>query len=777
MLRASAPPEAEYALFDSSEIELRSSEPGRVREHGYQTTVALARERLEALGATPQRARDAASALQPGLAAAYARGSAVRRIARYLTAVELLASETYDASVHAYRGVYLDLATLATDLGRAHASTELRALHLALVLESAHEDAKVVLTTDAWTKTRRPGERTYRRPPLAAVAGLRDALSAHADTAPEPRIEDALPRQDVLALLRTRADAATDEDERALYVSLQTAITAREQPEKGPLADPALWAIEQRLDAGQVASVVESIEALEREIGRTPGTTYLRGRASLLLHLEPPKLVAERVSALALSMTSFQELSLLAAEAWLEAGDPRRAMPYARDLVDAPGIDEGLLMRAQRVLARVVGAAPARGRAKTLADSIPAPMPPSNAPTPPTNKRASIPVSPPDPNEARTYEPAPSRVPTVRGTPPSGTARFEPPAPPPRSEPPVVPTRAEESRPAPPHAVPLRTSQRPGSAQAVVGSRPPGLDLDLAPPATSFTVDLPGSAPPEAGTGSAPPSRPSRRRMTGARIETVAPSSADPRAEPDDPPSVVPAMPAPRAPRIDSALLAAAPTPFRGTPVARHMPEPLAPPEARAELGTDLLHGASLPTYKIEVPPPVLARASALPRSPIGDELAEHLSLPPGVPEDAVPVVGRAKNVLEARVQMTLLARELGLDYRLKRGVVLRADVGGIEAMQAHLRGTFPDHAIRTAEDALEVNRHGALLAEILIRRLGAEWVDVTPAELGYWALIVPPDARVWPFGRVARLIANGHRERDLVSTYLELEARSQAAR
>ena len=35
--------------------------------------------------------------------------------------------------------------------------------------------------------------------------------------------------------------------------------------------------------------------------------------------------------------------------------------------------------------------------------------------------------------------------------------------------------------------------------------------------------------------------------------------------------------------------------------------------------------------------------------------------------------------------------------------------------------------------------------------------------------MIVPPDTRVWPFGRVARLVAMGHKERDLVSYFFEL--------
>ena len=132
------------------------------------------------------------------------------------------------------------------------------------------------------------------------------------------------------------------------------------------------------------------------------------------------------------------------------------------------------------------------------------------------------------------------------------------------------------------------------------------------------------------------------------------------------------------------------------------------------------------------------------------------------------------KSILEARIAFTLLARELGLDYRLKRGIELRADVTGIEAMQSVLLESFPDHSIRTHEDAYELRRHGALLGEILARRLDAEWIDISPNEVGYWAMIVPPDTRVWPFARVARLVEMGHRERDLVSFFFELQGRAR---
>jgi hypothetical protein len=195
----------------------------------------------------------------------------------------------------------------------------------------------------------------------------------------------------------------------------------------------------------------------------------------------------------------------------------------------------------------------------------------------------------------------------------------------------------------------------------------------------------------------------------------------------------------------------------------------------RSDSAEIAMHGASLPPYRLENPPPLLAKAPLLPKlGGAADELAEHLPLPPGLGTEARSSDQLPKSVLEARVAFTLLARELGLDYRLKRGIELRADVSGIEAMQAVLLESFPDHAVRTGEDAYELRRHGALLSEILARRLDAEWIDISPNELGYWSMIVPPDTRVWPFGRVARLVELGHKERDLVSYFFELQGRAR---
>lgn len=930
VLRANAPPEAEYILFEIGDIELRTSEPGRVREHGYQTTVERARARLAQAGATAALAHECATVMHPVLSAAYARGPAAKHVARYLGPLELLQADHYDAGAHVYRGVFLDLPTLVTDLDMPPAAVALQALYLAMLLENEADETTVFLSTDAWTKLRKPGERTHRRPNTSALRDIRSSLGELAGLDPRPTVREQLPRQDVIAFVRARGETAPDEDARALYASLERAIAVRDMPDRGPLSDPELWSIEIRLDTGDHEGVLESLESVERSRGRTPGTTYLRARASLALRLEPPKLIAERVSALALSMTSFQELGLLAAEAWLEAGDARRAMPYARDLVDAPGVDEGLLLRAKRLLARAVGAAPEKHQ--THADSIPAAaMPPSQRPPAVAARswRPSVPpVSVPDPegHSAFSFTPAKSRVPTEReredelprpstnpglgsapmaaaaapsrAAPPPLPSRVSapppvsslsgppqppslwpppPPLPPLHAPPPSWPAPASSQRPPSPRPPPL-PRRRPLSADTMPATPPPPLELDLPPPAdlaASFTLDLPGpeslppkpslppsDAPEDGRSASQPPRR--RRSMGVVQMESRAPPGFDPRAEPENDPPVPSSSTGPRSTGRDATAIKetlrgkdledarrdarrasvppppalpredahARPTPLRPPPSSpapmpprsgrnaqpsRQPPPPsYEPPPMRAPMPTPVLdadlppssteevartlerekniqrnsasnlgrapsavelamHGASLPPYRLENPPPLLPKAPLLPKlGGTADELAEHLALPAGLGNDGRPFDALPKSILEARVSFTLLAREVGLDYRLKRGIELRADVSGLEAMQSVLLESFPEHAIRTPEDAYELRRHGALLSEILARRLDAEWIDISPNELGYWAMIVPPDTRVWPFGRVARLVEMGHKERDLVSYFFELQSRAR---
>lgn len=243
-----------------------------------------------------------------------------------------------------------------------------------------------------------------------------------------------------------------------------------------------------------------------------------------------------------------------------------------------------------------------------------------------------------------------------------------------------------------------------------------------------------------------PPRKPTtgreRRRISGVIVETRPPRSYDPRAEPDDADDMI--VPSSRDPRNRTS----------------------APPD------DVMLHGASLPIYGVENPPPRLPSLPPSPRSSVRDEIAEKLSLPAGAVGEPQLTKTLPRTPLEARIRFTLLSRELGLDYRLQHGIELHTDVTSIQRMQQVLLDTYPERVIRTRDEAEDVERHGAFLSEILARLLDAQWFDISASQVGYWAMIVPPDTRVWPFGRVARLIAMGTDERDLVSYFFELKSR-----
>jgi transposase InsO family protein len=159
----------------------------------------------------------------------------------------------------------------------------------------------------------------------------------------------------------------------------------------------------------------------------------------------------------------------------------------------------------------------------------------------------------------------------------------------------------------------------------------------------------------------------------------------------------------------------------------------------------------------------------------------EALSPPPGVPGEPPPPSDEPPQTpTAARLAFTFLARELGRELRMRHGVELETNADGLEQSQRYLREALADGRVRTAEERREVMRHGAFLSELLARRLGAKWVDVESPDPGRWAMVVPSalpgseNLRVWPFGRVLRFVVMGHKERDLVSYYLDLEARAR---
>jgi hypothetical protein len=189
--------------------------------------------------------------------------------------------------------------------------------------------------------------------------------------------------------------------------------------------------------------------------------------------------------------------------------------------------------------------------------------------------------------------------------------------------------------------------------------------------------------------------------------------------------------------------------------------------------------GAKLPALRSEpIPGNVTARAPDPPA-----ELLVALSLPPDISDesqDSAVTLHVPRTAAAARFACTHLARELGRELNARHGVEIRADVQGLELSQRYLREEIPDGRISNSDHQRSIMRTGAFLSELLARSVAATWIDLESADPGLWAMRVarhsrPGEAtRIWPIGRVLRFIVHSHKERDLVSYYLELEARAR---
>lgn len=216
-------------------------------------------------------------------------------------------------------------------------------------------------------------------------------------------------------------------------------------------------------------------------------------------------------------------------------------------------------------------------------------------------------------------------------------------------------------------------------------------------------------------------------------------------------------------------------------PSETQMPQRLAMQLVRAPayptLGTGPLP-QGVPLLETDAPPPPERRPGPRAGSVrYNGEIVESLALPLGASESLLGLNELPTTGAQARVAMTRLARDLARDYRLWYAKTLRCNVMAVEAMQQHLANRFAGAPIGEPVVAWELRRHGALLSEIIARALDGGWSDIAPTEPGYWAMLVPPGTRTWPIGRVYRFVALGNSERDLVSYYLDLEARAREAR
>jgi hypothetical protein len=724
-LSSGAAPEVEYALFDAGEIELAATGPGMVQEIGYQTTTDDALGRLKDAGLTWSVVVETAAAMQPVLAMSYARGLAVRRVATAFGPAELFEGQFYDRAAKHYVGRWLDLPSLGEDIGVPRLSHLLQAMHLVAVLREATSGDVVRLSTKDIMAHSRPGQRSFRRgtiPPLGGLPGKLRSFAVEArDTIVErhkakAEREEGPSATEILGVLEDRIVLTPEAESQDRLRGIARAVSVRERAVEGHLAMPELAALDEELSRGVVAGIAERVEVLERTHGKLGALGYLRLRTQFLAGREPPRAIAEKVSGLALTLPTLAPLQLLAAEAWNAAGEPSRALPFARDLLSSGSARGGLEVPSDVAIDI--------SKRQTASPPKPGPV------TPPFGFAPDLPDPPTVPAPAESA-PSLSAVPTARASQmPSGRSTQPLPmmdGPPPfrTPAPHVAPKTPRPRKETPPMAF--------GMAEEPPRQGPPSA-AKLARPANRISGTWVGPPPPRP-----PPSEPAASRPSTPTQRTPSPPIPRRSSEPTVPASLRPA----EAPR----LVTQAPT--------------------------ELMRGASQPPFRSDSPdahvhvprPPSVPRFAEV-------ESASSLELPVGLQGTPGPPNTLPRTVLDARIQFTFLSRELGAEYE-QLGIELVTDVSGVEAMQRILLERYASRAVTTPEAAADVRRHGAFLSEILARTFGAFWVDIGPSDVGYWSMVVPPGTRVWPFGRILRLIAMQHNERDLVSYYLELQARA----
>jgi len=229
--------------------------------------------------------------------------------------------------------------------------------------------------------------------------------------------------------------------------------------------------------------------------------------------------------------------------------------------------------------------------------------------------------------------------------------------------------------------------------------------------------------------------------------------------------------PAPETRRPVASPVPPPPTVRSSPPPAPHAPAPAAPsPPPPAPPAAAAPRAAPAPPPRTTPPPasPAPARSRR--------ERIESLAPPNDLtlPEGATP-----RTPDEARAAFTRIAREAARAHRLATGSDLFTNAVAIEQMQRWLTEVWPDEGARGRAVDADLHRHGALFSEILARALGATWVDVSGRDPAAWTMQVAGGAQVRPFERVARFFEERQRGRDLVSTFLELDAavRGAAAR
>jgi len=305
--------ETEYALFDRSEVLVGTTPAGHgVQELGYMTTAAYARARMHQAAVTSDLAHEAFSALTArGHAGQLARAQSVVNVLDQLGPYEAFEGGSYDPLQRRYVGTWLDLDTLSAACPIPDATNLFQALHLLMVLEEVEDDVPVRLLTADATEDSRSGERTWHKVSLADVQELPQALRAMPPPArsPDPFFDEADFREHILRDLRARATASAIAQPRLHQLAATFARTGKTPPLG---------------TTRRITGALRLFDELRKHTELLKGGAHLREVAEFLTAM------AEQTRPAAPA----PDLAILAARAWLAAGEPAHARHFAKLVVE-----------------------------------------------------------------------------------------------------------------------------------------------------------------------------------------------------------------------------------------------------------------------------------------------------------------------------------------------------------------------------------------------------------------------------------------------------------
>jgi hypothetical protein len=313
------PLEAEYALFETSDVILSAAARGfGTREQSYLTTAKIARARLREAGIDDALLRESVDALRP--LEPLARSPALAAIASDLEAAEAFQGGVFRANARAYDGAWIDLAAVARACDMDEAAVAMQLLHLAAVLDEVPPATPVRLLGGDDVK---PGERSWRR--------VRSEFAREL-----PSVLRAIDRPELVA-------AAADEH--AMRAAL--AIELRTRAALSDVYRPRLHALASALAVEQAADVV-----VDSDLEVEPSTLIdeLRSHGDMLRGDGGLTDVAQFLTALARASDPAADLAILAARAWLACGETAYARYFARRVLENDGASESAYVAAEEIL-------------------------------------------------------------------------------------------------------------------------------------------------------------------------------------------------------------------------------------------------------------------------------------------------------------------------------------------------------------------------------------------------------------------------------------------